>query len=95
MNPSPEQIVMIGSLIALLLEPIKLVPWIVSRKLFPVIAVCLGIFLAATFFSEPGTASGTIILIGTNYGLAGIGTRSAVSVIGNSIPTIPAMPEGE
>jgi hypothetical protein len=78
---SAEQLAIVGLFIAALLEPVKLVPWITSRKFLPIAAIAIGIILAGTVLREDAMSLKEVFFSGIIIGLTAIGGRSASQAV--------------
>lgn len=86
---SPEEIMLVGAIIASLLEPVKLVPGLIQKfwgldlkkellSSLPTIAILIGIILSVLFLSNEGSSIKSILFEGSMYGFAAVGGRQAV-----------------
>lgn len=75
---SAEELAIVGLFIAALLEPVKLIPWVTSRKFLPITAIGIGIILSLTVLKTDAMTLKEIFFSGIIIGLSAIGGRSAV-----------------
>lgn len=81
---SAEELAIVGLFIAAVLEPIKLFPWITSKKFLPITAIGIGILLTATILRTDAMAIKDVFFFGIMIGLSAIGGRSAVQAAGEN-----------
>lgn len=94
---SPEEIALVGTIIAIFLEVAKLVPELIKRqfgkdftdeftKSLPAIAIVMGVTINYLFISPTEVIAKDVLFIGAIFGLSAIGGREATISMSKNKP---------